>query len=80
MRLLRSVVTVSLVLMFIVSCATINPEKRYLGQWRTIHEGETFTASFEKNHKCVFAGTGRTVLGEWALQGRRNHNNNCRWG
>ena len=68
MRALKRIWIVPVVLVLCASCATLSPERRYLGEWSGTHEGETYTALFEKNHKCVISAGDEGIAGDWTVK------------
>jgi hypothetical protein len=49
----------------------LSPERRYLGKWSGTHEGDTYTAQFEQNNRCILTeDDGGTDLfaGNWTVE------------
>lgn len=68
MRALKEVCVVSLAIVLCASCATLSPERRYLGKWRGTHEGQIATALFDPNNKCVLTVGDRVRAGNWTIE------------
>jgi hypothetical protein len=66
--MMRVLVVAAVALVLCVSCATPSPQEPYLGEWRGAYEGETFTAQFDENNRCVFKeGDGNAYPGSWTV-------------
>jgi len=70
-KALKMFCAVSLAIVLCASCATLSPERRYLGKWSGTHEGDTYTAQFEQDGKCILTeDDGGTDLfaGNWTAK------------
>jgi len=70
-RALKRIWIVPVVLVLCASCATLSPERRYLGEWSGTHEGETYTALFDENNRCILTeedGGTDAFVGNWTLE------------
>ena len=68
MNALKGMSLAAAVLALCASCATLNPERRYLGKWSGTHEGETITIQFEKNNNCVITVEDEVLTGNWTVE------------
>jgi hypothetical protein len=72
-KALKGVCIVWLTVVLCASCATLSPERRYLGKWSGTYESETYTAQFEKDGRCILTeedGGTDVFAGHWTVENK----------
>jgi hypothetical protein len=68
-EMMRVLVVAAVALVLCASCATLSPERRYLGAWAASHEGATLTVLFETGNRCVLSeGDNAIEATEWKVE------------
>ena len=65
---MKVLVVAAVALVLCASCATSSPERPYLGEWRGMYDGGSYSVQFEKDSKFVFKkGVGDVFPGTWTV-------------